>query len=275
MDLVMLVIAFGGGLFGALIGALPAFIFTGITGLIGVAVIAAGGTIDILGTVAFGPFFGPHISFAGGVAAAAFAHRKGNLEAGGNILKPLASLSDPIVLIVGGGFGVLGYLVNFLYADILALPTDTIAMTVITSAIVARLAFGRTGIMGKCENEKRVLFPGFSQIWFLAVIGAGSGALAAYYSVTTGLVVLGFCVSATSLIFTQMGHGVPATHHMTLIAALAASVTGNIWVGILFGAIAAIIGEVVQRTFNSYCDSHIDPPAFAIFTCAFVILLFL
>jgi len=275
MDLVMLAVAFGGGLFGALIGALPAFIFTGITGLIGIAVNASGGSVDILGTVAFGPFFGPHIAFAGGVAAAAYAHRKGSLEAGGDILKPLADLSDPTVLLVGGLFGSMGYLVNYLYANVLSLSTDTVAMTVITTAIIARLVFGKTGIIGKCEKEERVLFPGFSQVWFLAVVGAGSGAIASYYSVTAGLVTLGFCVSATSLIFTQMGHGVPATHHMTLVAALAASATGSIWVGILFGAVAALVGEFVQRTFNSYCDSHIDPPAFSIFVCAFVIFLFL
>ena len=109
MGIQTILAAFGGGLFGAAIGALPAFIFTGFIGLIGIAVLASGGSPAILNDVTFGSLFGPHIAFAGGVAAAAFAaNKKKYLENGTDILKPLNKFGDPMVLIVGGLFGILG-----------------------------------------------------------------------------------------------------------------------------------------------------------------------
>lgn len=275
MEIMALLFAFCGGMFGALVGALPAFIFTGLVGLAGIAISAGGGTLDLIGTVAFGPFLGPHIAFAGGVAAAAYSHKKGHLDGGGNILMPLAKYSDPLTLMVGGIFGSLGYLINLLYATTLQLPTDTIAMTVITSAIIARFAFGKSGIFGDVTISERKYIPGPQEFVFLAMFGAGIGLLVSHYTIVTGIVTLGFCISAASLMFAQMGFPIPATHHISLVSALAASVTGNIWVGVLFGLIAAVFGDFIVKTFNSHCDTHIDPPAFTIFVWAFVIFIFL
>ncbi|WP_444431296.1 hypothetical protein [Rhodobacter capsulatus] len=66
MTLLGLLVAFGGGIFGAAIGALPAFAFVGFLTMIGVAIqLALGaGTTDFFG-IPFGAF-GPH---AGGFAA--------------------------------------------------------------------------------------------------------------------------------------------------------------------------------------------------------------
>jgi hypothetical protein len=58
--------------------------------------------------VAFGPVFGPHIAFAGGVAAAAYAARRGELDDGADIITPLAGLATLDVLLVGGVFGAAG-----------------------------------------------------------------------------------------------------------------------------------------------------------------------
>ena len=59
MDMFALVAAFGGGAFGALLGALPAFIMTGCFALAG-ALVAAGGGADIgVGFMAFGPLSAP------------------------------------------------------------------------------------------------------------------------------------------------------------------------------------------------------------------------
>jgi len=59
-DLLTLLIAAGGGFFGAAIGGLHAFIFTGFMVLVGSAIIMAGGSPEFLNYVAFGPAFGPH-----------------------------------------------------------------------------------------------------------------------------------------------------------------------------------------------------------------------
>ena len=82
-DPMMLLAALAGGAFGAALGALPAFIFTGFLVIagqtaqfvtntlsesaIGDAVIGSGA---ITGMIAFGPIFSPAISFAGGASAA-------------------------------------------------------------------------------------------------------------------------------------------------------------------------------------------------------------
>ena len=80
MDILALIAAFGGGIIGAYMGALPAFIMTGIYALVGGVLTAAGVGGDVaVNYLAFGSFVGPHIAFAGGVAAAGYAGRKGKL----------------------------------------------------------------------------------------------------------------------------------------------------------------------------------------------------
>lgn len=271
MTLNLILAAFGGGLLGALIGALPVFIMTGFMVIAGLMV-GAGGP-DVVGGIAFGAYLGPHIAFAGGVAAAAFAHKKGKLEAGGDILSPMAKFNDASVLLVGGVFGVVGLLINYLYATVLTIPTDTVAMTVVTSGLIARLVFGKSGLLGKCEDPKRVFFPVAESLSTLVVIGLGLGLVSSYFAVEYNLVVLGFGISAASLIFTQMGFEVPGTHHISLVSAVAAAASGSIIIGAVFGILSAILGDVFGKIFNSYCDSHIDPPAGAIFILTFIVLL--
>ena len=117
MPVIVLPVAFAGGALGAALGASAAFIFTGIFVLLGVAVAAGGGGKEFIGAVAFGPLLGPHVSFAGGVAAAAYAARRGYLETGGRDLgKGLAGLGRPDVLAVGGVFGVIGLVMQSLLA---------------------------------------------------------------------------------------------------------------------------------------------------------------
>lgn len=148
--------AFAGGAFGAALGALPAFVFTGFMVIVGEAANElASGLGEALGleavqigftnSVAFGPVFGPHISFAGGAAAAAYAARKGYMDTGfdyfeaKNIAHALGTKPD--VLAVGGAFGVFGMLVRQLSQGF-GLPWDPIAMGVVLSAVAHRLVFG-------------------------------------------------------------------------------------------------------------------------------------
>ena len=129
---------------------MPAFIFTGLLVLAGVAAAASGGGTDILTHAAFGPVFGPHISFGGGAAATAYAYKRGLLETGRDISIPLMGLNRTDVLLVGGAFGLIGYLLNALWQAVgLGPKTDTIALTVVVSAMIARLAFGNSTLIAR------------------------------------------------------------------------------------------------------------------------------
>jgi len=156
----ILLAAFAGGAFGAALGALPAFVFTGFLVIAGEAVNLAGkavagaveagaanelAAVGLTGSVAFGPAFSPAISFGGGAAAAAYAARRGYVDApfdyhdAKNIA--VAQGSRPDVLAVGGAFGVLGHWLTVGSAT-LGLPYDPIAMGVVLSAVAHRLVFG-------------------------------------------------------------------------------------------------------------------------------------
>lgn len=301
MDILALVAAFGGGAFGALIGALPAFILTGVVAVAGAAVALAGGPDLLIGNVAFGSYLGPHIAFAGGVAAAAFAANMRTAKKiattgdeieylseglqGADITKSLNLTEDFKVIAIGGIFGILGFLINYLYAGVLGFQTDTVAMTVATSGIIARLLLGKTGLTGKYTgNGKRQYFSTGKALTHNIVLslslGLGVSYIAASLTQTVGVPqelvtffpTLCFGISAVSLVFAQTGSATPATHHITLIGALAAVSSGNPLVGVLFAVISCLLGDFVLHTFNSHCDSHIDPPACAIFVCTFIIM---
>jgi len=310
-SLILLFAAFGGGLFGAAIGGQPAFIFTGVMVLVGVANSLAGGGYDFLTNVAFGPVFGPHIAFAGGVAAVAFATRRGQMETGRDIGTPVVGIGDPLPLIVGGLFGAGGYVVQTLLAALLAVPgsnpnapvplTDSVALTVAISAIAVRLIFGKTGLLGTMDDEARQrgrFVPGGDVAWVAhqqslaqtAALGLGSGLLAGYvvtafteagpeYAAAAGVLMFG--VSATSLLLLQFGLPGPVTHHMTLPAAVAAAGALSLGAGggvamlaaVLGGILGGLFGEFYSRLFNIHGDTHVDPPAFAIFTMATIVVL--
>lgn len=277
--------AFGGGLFGSAIGALPAFIFTGFLVLAGEALALATGGGQLTGVIAFGTLFGPHIAFAGGAAATAYAASKGKIEGGANILKPLMGVRENWdILLVGGVFGVLGLVVNQFLASI-GTPSDTIAITVVVSAIVHRLAFGETGIFGKYDPEVSdsrwsitpdiAWLPWQMNLSQLIPIGLGTGLVAGFIAIETGTVFIMFGITAASLIILQtMGEG-PVTHHIAFPAAAAAMATNSVIWGGIFGVLGAILGEFYARLFYSWGDTHIDPPAATIATLITAAMLFL
>jgi hypothetical protein len=177
----VLIAAFGGGIFGALIGATASFVLLGFMGTFGIAITLAGGGDTFLNEVAFGPFFGPHVAFVGGVAAAAFAGKISKRRNKDNSLVtkdpanvknvmaatdektkdakseyilngedttiPLFKTSDPLILLIGGIFGLLGHLTNQLFTN-WNIPIDTIALTVAVFGIITRFVFGKSGILG-------------------------------------------------------------------------------------------------------------------------------
>ena len=303
IDLLSLIGAAAGGFLGATFGALVAFVFTGFAVIAGVVALVGTGSTAFLDSVAFGPFFGPHISFAGGVAAVAYAARRGWISSGRDIVTPMVSLARPSVLLVGAGFGVLGHV---LQQAVAATPwfgsrTDSVALTVVLSAVVPRLAFGRTGVVGPHADGltgwKRFT-PNGQHVWLAyqqspamaALLGIFVGAMSAWSSVTLlaaypdagGVIYLGFGISAVSLLFLAFGVEVPATHHITLVSAVAASGFATtvgldpvpaVLVGAAFGGVTALVGEVFSRFWLIRGDTHIDPPASAIWPMTTVALL--
>ena len=274
MDMFYILAAFGGGVFGAAIGALPVFIMTGVLaiggGLIGLAGIAE----PSIGHIAFGAFLGPHITFAGGVAAAAYAaNKKHVMSNGADITVPLYSTGHYGALIVGGIFGVLGAVLVYIYGTVLKIPTDLPGLTVFTLAILTRFTLGSSGFYGVCPvDAKRPWFTGGAGMINHIVLGFGIGAVVcgvAQSMLGAGVAksamgmypVVCFGISAVSLVFAQTGFAVPATHHVTLPCAIAFLATGNIFIGIAVAVINTLFGDLIGKTFNSFCDTHIDPPA--------------
>lgn len=283
-----LLASFGAGLFGAAIGALPAFILTGLFVVLGTVAVFGNTSFDVINNWGFGPLFGPHTAFGGGVAAAAYAAKKKYMEDGKDIVTSLAGLDKPVVLLIGGLFGAIGYLINTGLTAVVGDYTDTIALTVVLSAVIARLVFGQNGLFSVSEEaEKRGRFtPGGEHVWVEyqqewvqnITIGLGVSIVSAWAALAIEPVApeaanfFGFGLAAMSLIFFQFGGKMPITHHMAIIAALGATTFNSLLVGILLGVIAGILGEVLARLFLIHGDTHIDPPANAIWVMTTVVL---
>ncbi|HKM38870.1 MAG TPA: hypothetical protein VJ036_01220, partial [bacterium] len=231
IDIQFLAAAFGGGVLGAALGALPAFIMTGFTLLAGIAAGYFGSpeAANVIAGVGFGPVLAPWVAFAGGVAAASYASSRGMEIEAKDIGTPLAQLNNPGVLLVGGIFGVIGWLLFSLW-NMLGLPTDTGALTVALSAMIARGVFLQEGPLGTLTEEARAKggimsvteghcwLPWQSDWGQVAMIGIGFGFAGGLIGIVTGEPVLGFAISASSLVFLRFAPGFPVTHHITLPA---------------------------------------------------------
>ncbi|HUQ69658.1 MAG TPA: hypothetical protein VM165_09050 [Planctomycetaceae bacterium] len=276
MEWTALAAAFGGGMWGASVGAVPAFIFTGLLAIFG-AIAALSGHGEVV-QLAFGPVFGPHVSFGGGVAAAAFAGSRGFLATGRDIGTPLMGLKRVDVLFVGGVFGALGWLLNSMLVRMGAANwTDTIALTVVLTAVVTRFVFGKTSLFGTVSGPTGRRFrPDDSATWLpwqqdlshVLSIGLAVGLMAAFLASGSGMSAgsdaLAFGIATTVLIFLVMGKSVPVTHHIALPAAVGVLHGAGFVGGVACGMCGAVIGEVASRVFLIHGDTHIDPPAVGI-----------
>jgi len=284
----LLIAAFAGGAFGASVGALPAFVFTGIMVIAG----EAGGLEGVTGSVAFGAFFGPHVSFAGGAAAAAYAAKQGYMSTGfdfheaKNITHALGTKVD--VLVVGGLFGILGAVIRQVSVGF-GMPWDPIAMGVVLSALFHRLFLGYS-LVGNVEGrglfdmtpfereEKRSSDAGAVPDHFkpatdrfavepwlphqykwsnVAFLGLTAGLLGAYAAVETGSPFLAFGISAASLLFLNLGvEQFPVTHHVTLPAstiALAVVASGDGVQNALITGASDVTALIVGGLFGAIC----------------------
>ncbi len=291
MTILPIIAGFGGGVLGAYMGALPAFIMTGFFALVGGLIQAAGITGDVaLLQIAFASFIGPHTAFAGGVAAAAYAGSKKKLDNGADICSALFGLGSADVLLVGGVFGLVGALLLQVVSviPVFGVITDGPGTVVFILAVFCRLVFGKSGLTGAFEGEKHNYFSQGGAFGANVMLGLGVGIAVSTFAAiffeagnTAALSMwpfICFGFSAITLLFTQTGFAVPATHHMTLIGAYASVIgvtafgtVGGICMGTLFAVIAAIVGDWAGCTLNTKVDSHIDPPATTIWILACVV----
>ena len=297
----LLLSAFAGGAVGAAFGALPAFVFTGVMVVAGeaanlVATVLGPALSDtmaaevgaITGSIAFGSVFGPHISFAGGAAAAAYAAKKGYMDTGfdfheaKNITYAFGTKVD--VLVVGGLFGILGAVITTLSGSF-GLPWDPIAIGVVLSALCHRLFLGysligssdhglldmtpfgrkerRTDTAGTVPDHAKEASDRFAvEPWLphqykwsgIVFLGLVAGLLGAYTAVETGSPFLAFGISAASLLFLNLGvENFPVTHHITLCAstiALAVLATDN---GAVLSGVSDATAVIVGGLFGVVC----------------------
>lgn len=266
----LILASFGGGIFASTLGVIGSFVFCGVLVIAGV-VSAVSGNNEILDLIAFGPYFGPHISFAAAVAATAYAGKKELLNGFKDILTPLYKYKRYDVLLVGGIFGLLAYFVNSLLIQI-SIPIDTIALTVVISNIIARLVFGKTGLFGSFINNKTIL--NSSNLFANLLVGFSVGLISSFATQITGSIVIGYGISAFTLIFLFFDD-FPVTHHVAICAAYATAATDSILVGGIFGLLAILCGEIFGNLFNTHKDTYIDPPALTIALLSMIAFIFL
>ncbi len=210
--------------------------------------------------------------------------KKGKIASGRDITTALIGLDSPDVLVVGGLFGALGYLLTWLFNFVPQIGgspwTNTIALSIVVNAIVVRLVFGKTGIFGQVRRGDNRWVPSDVASWLpwqsrplqLIVLAIGVGLPSAYLAkALPNSVGLGFGIVAASLIFLQYGTKVPVSHHIALSAEVVTAATGNLWWGLALALLAAFLGEFYACLFTAHGDTHIDPPSCALATTGLVI----
>jgi len=245
----------------------------------------AGAGPDFLNTFGFGFTFGPQACFGAAVVAHMYAHKKG-LSPGRDITAGLMGTKSMDVLLVGGLFGALSVILNWIFITVLPwkwggmLWTDAVALSITIMGIIGRLMFdSKSCLFGKVAEgesrfnptEKSVLWLPWQMSWKeLLVIGFGVGLLSSYFALLLGAehggAVIGFGISGLSLVFLQFGTKMPVTHHISAIAAGAALASHSLIWGTIFGIISSFAGQFWACLFTVHADTYIDPPAAAIFS---------
>jgi len=264
---------------------------------------AATGTPAALGLtslIGYGPALGPHVAFAGGVAAAAYLGRHEAAESfpyhrAKDVFTPNGAGVD--ALLVGGAFGVIGYWLAAL-ARTFAVPADPVMASVVVSGLLARIAFGyplvgsirdglldmrpyergeiRTALDGTEEDEvtRLAVEPWAPQQhrWLQqALLGVVVGIVAAYVTYVTQRYYLAFGLALVPLGITVAGvDRLPVVHHVAFPAGIAAlsmpahGIEVALALGIGFGVASALLAELGGRVLYAHADTHVDPPAIAI-----------
>ena len=276
-SVLQLALSFVGGILGAAIGAFPAFMLCGFSLIIGTIIQWITGDATFILNVTWGPVLGPHTAFAGGIAAAAFAARKGLLDSGRNILKPLWRRHSILVLTIGGLFGLLGFLLSLGLSLVPSVKGITwvnpIALSIVINGMLVRLLVGQSKLTGflhpgqslwvPCPEEDQMpwhMHP--RKLMSIAlVVSIPVVFIARFFPQASGFL---FGLAAVSLVFLIRGYPIPVVLHIVLSAQLATTWTGSMLWGIVFGVLAAIVADLSSCLFLDRGNTHIDPAAFAI-----------
>jgi len=153
-----LLVCFGGGIVGASLGGLYAFVLCGLIVFLGCLASMAGCGDFLLLSVGLGPIFGPHVGgFTSGIIAITYAegvkkNAPGGPGSGKDILSPCMNTSWD-VLILGGVWAVVAHiLLQYLNKIPVLNKFDTIALTVFIGCALARLLFQGVAPWGKMES---------------------------------------------------------------------------------------------------------------------------
>jgi hypothetical protein len=270
-------LALAGGILGAAFGGLNSFVLCGFTAVAGSVIAMVTGDTSFNDLVTWGPVLGPHVAFAGGVAATAYAAKIKKISSGRMIHLALAGLEAPSVMMIGGVFGIIGYVLKYWFD---ALPlihdlpwTNSFALSIVLSGFLVRLLFGKSGLFGSPKTDERRwsvdkkkdwtpwLGPSFNLL-VTALAAAFPTAVIALFSPDGAVIFFG--LSAVSLIFFQFGSRIPVILHVVLASQMAVLASGDIVWGLIFGLLAAFFADVCAGLFLLHGDTHIDPPAFAL-----------
>lgn len=305
-----LLMCFGGGILGAALGGLWAFVLCATLVILGSLVVLAGGPDFILMNFGIGPIFGPHVGgFCSGIAAATYAvsvKKNHPSESAKDILSPCLDTSWD-VMAVGGIFAVGAHILLNLLAKVPVINWgDVLALTVVISCAAARLIFQKEMPWGDMASIKKLGYlntdehkiswgPWMAPLGRLIPTGLGaglfSGALAMNFQnaltplVEAGTVtptvafiiplLMGWAISGFTLIGLQLGTGaiqkVPIPHVISLLAALGYLYTGSIAIAGIVGVLAALLQELMARMFYNHGSNHIDPPACAAAVGGFIL----
>ncbi|OUP78838.1 hypothetical protein B5F09_01400 [Erysipelatoclostridium sp. An173] len=256
-------IAFVSGSLGTMIGGTASFVITGLVGLIVIILDGLGANTHLLTNQVLNLLFMPCVCFNGAVAGLAYAANVKHYDingADGN--RSLYFTGDPLVLIIGGIFGLLGYGLFSLFTY-WNFPIDIGALVVLSLNMLIRVLFGTNKYI---HHPSQPLFS-YKQAnyWcFQIIFAAVLSLITAYFVGITGVASLGFSLSALSLVFAFSTPDFPATHHTTLIAGYAMVATNSLAISTIFGVLAQLFFIVFNTYFNTDLDSHVDAPAASI-----------
>jgi hypothetical protein len=267
-------LAFFVGIVGCIFGGTQTFIVTGFVGLFIYALQAVGISNAFLSETLMNTVFLPAIIFNAASVSTAYAAKHYDIE-GWDVNHSLLFTHDPIVSLMGGLGGVIGYIV-FAFARGIGLPADQGSFSVILVGVLTRLLLGNGHWVNPNATayykKEGVRYWIFQLVNALGICGLTAMVLEqmdpAFYNIV-------FNISAALILlsgFDQQRRTYPTTHHETLVVAYAMAATGgNVVLSMVFGLISNLIYLLFARYFNENCDTHIDPPAAAIEICSLIL----
>lgn len=269
MDFGMMILAFFAGVIGTFLGGTQTFICTGLIGLIVSGLTLLGYDVSFLNDVILNVLFLPCVIFNGASVATAYAAKNHDIR-GVNTDKSLLFTMDHKVFLCGGLFGLIGYLLFCLFSCF-NIPMDIGALVVVIVGIIGRLLFNQEQWINKkgFTPSKNAMI---HLLTFQLLLSTGVSLITIFLVQLTGIVSIGFYVSAFSLIFAFQYPRFPATHHISMVVGYAFMQTGDILISILFGIISHLLFTVFGIIFNVDCGTHIDPPAVSIGTMSLMIM---